>query len=141
MATRHTFPEQHKVLRLLLQKVVHPNDVLSSTSIFQVAIERMTKDMTASASTTLKIRVVAPPDGEFSLMAPNASIAQKCCGVPVGLLIGRPVSKSHQLQCKESSVSDHIVVKVESFFKDEHYRNLESTADVVFCHEPSAGAA
>ena len=42
VATRHTFPEQHKVLRLLLQKVVHPNDVVSSKSTFQGAFERMT---------------------------------------------------------------------------------------------------
>ena len=37
VATRHTFSEQHKVRRLLLQKVVHPNDVVSSKSIFQGA--------------------------------------------------------------------------------------------------------
>ena len=47
---------------------------LSSASICRrmmcCQVERMTKDMTASAPSTLKIMVVAPP---------NASIAQKCC--------------------------------------------------------------
>ena len=74
VATRHTFPEQHKVRRLLLQKVVHPNDVVSSKSIFQGAFERMTKDMTASGPTTMKIMVVAPPDGKSSLLAPDISV-------------------------------------------------------------------
>ena len=42
-----------------------PNEVLSSTSIFQVAFERMTKVVTASGPTTMKIMVVAPPDGNI----------------------------------------------------------------------------
>ena len=77
-ATRHTFPEQHKVQRL------HPQVIVRRMMCCQARAsskwpERMTKDMTASASTTLKIMVVASPDGESSLLAPNASIAQKCC--------------------------------------------------------------
>ena len=40
--------------------------VLSSgTHMFQEVYERMTKDMTASAPSALKIMVVAPPDGNI----------------------------------------------------------------------------
>ena len=36
--------------------------VVSGTSTFQEAFERMTKELTASASSAMKIKVVAPPD-------------------------------------------------------------------------------
>ena len=43
-----------------------PNVVLSSgTNMFQGAFERMTKDTTVTAPSTMKIRVVAPPDGKI----------------------------------------------------------------------------
>ena len=42
--------------------------------IFQRAFERTTKDMTASGPTTVKIMVVAPPNGKSSLLAPDISV-------------------------------------------------------------------
>ena len=66
--------------------------------------------MTAPAPSTVEIMVVAPWMETSSLFAPNFSIAQKCCAAaestevsafPAGWLMGRPVSKSHQFQCKE----------------------------------------
>ena len=43
-----------------------PNQVLSSgTNMFQEASERMTKDTTMTAPSTIKIKVVAPPDGNI----------------------------------------------------------------------------
>ena len=43
-----------------------PNEVLSiGTNMFQGAFERMTKDTTVTAPSTMKIKVVAPPDGNI----------------------------------------------------------------------------
>ena len=43
-----------------------PNEVLSSgTNMFQGAFERMTKDTTVTAPSTMKVKVVAPPDGNI----------------------------------------------------------------------------
>ena len=43
-----------------------PNEVLSSgTNLFQWVFERMTKDTTLTAPSTMKIMVVAPPNGKY----------------------------------------------------------------------------
>ena len=82
-----------------------PNEVLlSGTNVSQGAFERMTKDTTATAPSTMKIKVVAPPVGTSSLSKRFhcAKVLQtEVFAVPYGWLIGRPVSKSHQLQSKE----------------------------------------
>ena len=70
--SRHTIPERHKVQRFASAANCSPNEVLPSTNIFQQAFERMTKDMTASAPSTLKFMVVAPLDGRSPPLAPNA---------------------------------------------------------------------
>ena len=56
-----------------------PSGVLSSTSIFQGDFERMTKDTTVTAPSTIKIKWLLHRMETSSLLAPNASIAQKCC--------------------------------------------------------------
>ena len=57
-----------------------PNEVFSSgTTTFQDSFERMTKDPTATAPFTMKIKVVVRRLETSSLLAPNASIAQKWC--------------------------------------------------------------
>ena len=47
--------------------------------MFQEAFERMTEDTTATAPSTMKIKVVVHRLETALLMVPNASIAQKCC--------------------------------------------------------------
>ena len=84
-----------------------PNEVLSSgTNKFQEASERMTKDTTASAPSTVKMKVVAPSNGNIFTVGAKRFHCEEVLptevfAVPTGWLMGRPVSKIHQLQCKE----------------------------------------
>ena len=62
-----------------IRKDLYSNVVLSGgTTMFQVILERG-YEHTASASSAMKIRVVAPPQGTSSLLAPNASVVRECC--------------------------------------------------------------
>ena len=64
----------------------------------------MTKDMTASAPSTMKIKVVAPPDGNIFTVGTKrfhcAEVLPTEVFAVVWLMV-RPVSMSQQLQCKE----------------------------------------
>ena len=80
-----------------------PNEVLSSsTNMFKGDFERMTKETTVTAPSTIKVKVVAPPDGNiFTFGAKRFHCAEvlptEVLAVPVALLIRRAVLKS---QCK-----------------------------------------
>ena len=82
-----------------------PSEVFSSgTTMFQEAFERMTKDTTATAPFTMKIKGGCPPIGNiFTVDAKRFHCAEVLPTevFAVVWLMGRPVSKSQQFQCKE----------------------------------------
>ena len=53
---------------------------VGGTAMVQEACERMTKELTVSASSTIKIKVDTPPDSEvITVGAQNASVMRMCC--------------------------------------------------------------
>ena len=66
--------------------------LLGGTNKFQEVFERITKDMTASAPSTMKIKVVAPPDGNiFTVGAKHCPYSGTT--VSLGVKVERPRSR------------------------------------------------
>lgn len=59
-----------------LRKELYANTILSGgTTLFPGIVERMTREISALAPPTMKIKVIAPPDREFSVWGGGAKLA------------------------------------------------------------------